>query len=223
MIHWLRRNFLTGLVTLAPLAITGWVVWRFYELVSAGIRPWVQRVPTLAEAYPDFLLTMVGLLAVMLIIALIGFLARNLIGIAFFRLVERLLERIPIVKSMYSGTKQIAEVMLQDRRTAFRKAVLLEYPRRGIWSLGFVTREDAGAATDAVFLPTTPNPTSGIMLLVPRRDLHVLDIPVEQAIKLVVSGGSIMTPEQAEHISARLAGSQEMLPPEAPGGKDVAP
>ena len=222
MIHWFRRNFLTGLVTVTPLALTVWVLWRFYELISIGMRPWVQRVPTLEETYPEFFLTMLGLLAVMLIIALIGLFTRNLIGVAFLRLVERFLERIPIVKSMYSGTKQIAEVLLQDRRTAFRKAVLLEYPRRGIWSLGFVTREDAGAGTDAVFLPTTPNPTSGIMLLVPRRDLCVLDIPVEAAIKLVVSGGSIMTPEQAEHIGARLAGSQESLP-EAEGGKEVAP
>ncbi|RKZ13583.1 hypothetical protein DRQ50_10230 [bacterium] len=223
MILWLRRNFLTGLVTLTPLAITVWVVWRFYELVSAGIRPWVQRVPTLADTYPEFFLNLVGLLAVMFIIALIGLLARNLIGIAFLRLVERFLERIPVVKSMYSGTKQIAEVLLHDRGTAFRKAVLLEYPRRGIWSLGFVTRENAGGGTDAVFLPTTPNPTSGYMLLVPQRDLRVLDIPVEQAIKLVVSGGSIMTDEQAEGIGSMLTAAGEDSPPGSSHGKDVTP
>ena len=97
MIGALRRNFLTGLVTLTPLAVTVWVVWRFYLFISATIRPWVRRVPALHEAYPEFFLNILGLLVLMVLITLVGIFTRNLIGIAFFRLVERVVQRIPAV------------------------------------------------------------------------------------------------------------------------------
>lgn len=200
----LRRNFLTGVVAIAPLAITAWVLWRFYELVSATMRPWVRRVPALTEAYPEFFLTILGLVIVVLLITLVGVLARNLIGIAFFRLVERVVERIPIVKSMYSGTKQIAAVLLQDRRTAFKQVVLFAYPRPGVYALGFLTSDLGEGTTVAVFLPTTPNPTSGFMLLVPRAELRLVDMPVEDAIKLIVAGGAIMEPGQAGGLEAEI-------------------
>lgn len=220
MIGSLRRNFLTGVVAIAPLAITAWVLWRFYAIVSATIRPWVQRVPALAEAYPEFILTALGLLVVFLFITLAGVLARNLIGVAFFRLVERVVERIPVVKSMYSGTKQIAAVLLQDRRTAFKQVVLFSYPRPGLYALGFVTSDLGDGTSVAVFLPTTPNPTSGFMLLVPRDEVRLVDMRVEEAIKLIVAGGSIMEPEQA----ARLEGDIKALDTRnRPDGEEVQP
>jgi len=215
----LRRNFLTGLVTLAPLAVTVWVVWRFYLFISATIRPWVRRVPTLHEAYPEFFLNILGLLVMMVLITLVGIFTRNLIGIAFFRLVERVVQRIPVVKGMYSGLKQIGEVLLQDRRTAFQQAAIFQYPRPGVWSLGFVTRDGEGDEPVTIFLPTTPNPTSGFMLLMPREEIRVLDMPVEEAIKLVVSGGSIMTSEQAKAIGGLSA---ELAAPDDLTGKDGA-
>jgi len=204
MIGHLRRNFLTGLVAIAPLAITAWVLWRFYGFISGTMRPWLQRVPALAEAYPEFFLTFAGIVIFVLLITLIGVLARNLIGIAFFRLIERVVERIPIVKSMYSGTKQIAAVLLQDRRTAFKQVVLFAYPRPGVYALGFLTSDLGTGGTVAVFLPTTPNPTSGFMLLVPRDEVRLVDLAVEDAIKLIMAGGSIMEPHQAGILDAEI-------------------
>lgn len=202
MLGFLKRHFLTGLLTIAPLAITLWVLWRFYELVSATMRPWLERLPALSAAYPDFFLTLLGFLIFMLLIVLIGMTMRSLFGLAMLRLLERGVEQIPVVKSMYSGTKQIASVFLQDRRTAFQSVVLFEYPRPGIFSLGLVTRDEPQDALVNIFLPTTPNPTSGFMLLAPREDLRPVNLSVEDAIKLIVSGGSVMTSEQAVQIAA---------------------
>ncbi|PID81604.1 hypothetical protein CSA17_00765 [bacterium DOLJORAL78_65_58] len=200
MLKFLQRHFLTGLLSITPLAITVWILWHFYKLVSESLKPWVERLPGMGETYPGFVLTLIGMVGVLLAITLVGLFTRNLIGMAFFRLVERFFVRIPVVKSVFSATKQIAEVFLKDRRTAFKKVVLFEYPRQGLLSIGFVTRDEPGEDLLNVFLPTAPNPTSGYMLLVPREDTRELGIPVEEAIKLIVSGGAIMTETQAANI-----------------------
>ena len=197
MVKFMQRYFLVGLLAITPLAITLWILWRFYDLISDNIRPLVQRIPGLGDNYPEFFLTLVGVVVFVLIITIIGLFARNLIGMAFFRLLERFIEKIPVVKSVFSATKQISQVFLNDRRSAFQRAVLFQYPREGLFSLGFVTRDEPGEDLVNVFLPTTPNPTSGFMLMVPRVDLDELPLPVEEAIKLIISGGSIMTAEQA--------------------------
>lgn len=214
MLSFLRRHFLTGLLAITPLAITSWILWRIYHLVSQWIQPWVKKVPGLGEAYPEFVLTLMGFTVFALAIIIVGMFTRNLIGMAFFRLVERFFARIPVVKSVFSATKQLSEVFLQDRRTAFQKVVLFEYPRQGLFSIGFVTRDELAEPLVNVFLPTTPNPTSGYLLLVPRQDVRMLDVPVEEAIKLIVSGGAIMTPEQAQGMSvnASLLNPDKMKP-----------
>jgi uncharacterized membrane protein len=200
MLKFLRRYFLTGLLAISPLAITVWISWRFYDLISANIRPLMERVPGLGDAYPEFLLTVMGMAVFVLLTTLIGMFTRNLIGMAFFRVLERIIEKIPVVKSVFSATKQISQVFLQDRRTAFQKVVVFEYPRRNLFSLGFVTRDELGDELVNVFLPTTPNPTSGYMLMVPRQELREIAVPVEEAIKLIISGGAVMTPLQVEKI-----------------------
>jgi len=224
--RFLQRHFLTGLLSITPLVITTWILWRFYVLISATMRPWLQRIPAVTETYPEFLLTLIGVIVFVLLITLVGLFTRNLIGIAFFRVLERFFEQIPVVKSVFSAIKQISEVFLQDRRTAFQKVVLFAYPRQGLFSIGFVTRDEAENRLVNVFLPTAPNPTSGFMLLVPREELRELPIPVEEAIKLIVSGGSIMTADQAGQIEKSVgqlvesgpSGSGDILP-----GKDPAP
>lgn len=212
MVAFWRKHFLTGFLAITPLAITAWILWKFYGLISSTMRPWIQRIRYL-EDYPEFYLTLLGMLIFILLISFVGMFTRNLIGVAFFRLVERVIERIPVVKSVFSASKQIASVFLQDRRTAFQKVVIFEYPRRGVYSMGFVTRDAETDDQVAVFLPTTPNPTSGYMLLIPRAEVTVLSIPVEEAIKLIVSGGSIMTPRQARAIALEsgrfVAGPEE--------------
>ena len=197
MLNFLRRYFLTGLLAITPLAFTSWILWRLYNVVSIWVQPWVLRVPGLGEAYPEFVLTLIGFSVFALAIILVGMFTRNLIGMAFFRLLERFFERIPVVKSLFSATKQLSEVFLQDRRKAFQKVVLFQYPRPGIFSIGFVTRDEDDEFLVNVFLPTTPNPTSGFLLLVPRDEVRLLGIPVEEAIKCIVSGGAIMTTDQA--------------------------
>ncbi len=197
MLSFLRRHFLTGLLAITPLAITSWILWRIYKLVSERVQPLVLKVPGLGDTYPEFVLTLIGFAAFALAIIIVGMFTRNLIGMAFFRLVERFFARIPVIKSVFSATKQLSEVFLQDRRTAFKEVVLFQYPREGIYSIGFVTRDEADEPLVNVFLPTTPNPTSGYLLLVPREDVRILDVQVEEAIKLIVSGGAIMSPEQA--------------------------
>lgn len=225
----LQRYFLTGLLAITPLAITSWILWRFYELINANLRPLVQKVPGLGGNYPEFFLTLIGVVAFILFITLVGIFTRNIIGKAMFRLLERLFEKIPVVKSVFSATKQISQVFLQDRRSAFQKVVLFEYPRPGLYSLGFVTNDLPGNNLVNVFLPTTPNPTSGYMLMVPRAQLQELATPLEEAIKLIISGGAIMTAAQAEMIGRRAVGLAEAPDPaqgprESDGtGKDPAP
>ena len=224
MYKFLQRHFLTGLLSITPLVITSWILWRFYVLISATMRPWLQRIPAVTETYPEFLLTFFGVLVFVLLITLVGLFTRNLIGMAFFRVLERFFEQIPVVKSVFSAIKQIAEVFLRDRRTAFQKVVLFAYPRQGLYSIGFVTRDEPEHGLVNVFLPTAPNPTSGFMLLVPRGELVELGIPVEEAIKLIVSGGSIMTSAQARligHNAGQLAAVVGADPPDGMPGKDL--
>ena len=192
-----QRHFLTGLLAIAPLAITSWVLWKSYELIAATMRPWLGRIPHLAETYPDFVLTAIAFVSFLLLIALVGLATRSLVGVAFFNVVERLIERIPVVKTIFTGTKQIAAVFLADKRSAFQRVILFEYPRPGCYSLGFVTHDDPAHPMLNVFLPTTPNPTSGYMLLVPREQAEMLPLSIEEGVKLIISGGSVMNPAQA--------------------------
>jgi uncharacterized membrane protein len=208
VLKFLQRHFLTGLLAITPLAITSLILWRFYEFISARMRPLLERIPALSEAYPDFFLTIVGVLVFVLLITLVGMFTRNLIGVAFFRLLERFFKQIPVVKSLFSAVQQIASVFLQDQRKAFQKVVVIAYPRQGLYSLGFVTRDEAADEMVTVFLPTAPNPTSGYMLLVPRKDARQVDIPIEEAIKLIVSGGSIMSEAQSRLIEAETVANR---------------
>ncbi len=213
----LRRHFLTGLVTIAPLVVTLWILWQLYLLVDHTVRPWLARITYLDRTLPGFLLTLLGVAAFLLLITLAGLFTRNLIGVAFFRLVERAASRIPVVKGIFLAVKQISEVFLKDQRTAFQKVVLFEYPRRGIYSLGFVTSDDPDLAMVSVFLPTTPNPTSGYLLLVPREQTAVLPLTIEEGIRLIISGGSVMSTAQGRTVQ-EIAGALDLhrlLEPEA--------
>ncbi|MCB1182131.1 DUF502 domain-containing protein [bacterium] len=204
MLRFVQRHFLTGLLAIAPLVITTWILWRLYAIISATMRPWLARIPALSEAYPEFFLTLIGVLVFILLITLVGLFTRNLIGVAFFRLLERFFQQIPVVKSVFSVVQQMSAVFLRDQRRAFQDVVVFAYPRPGLYSLGFVTRDEEGDDLVNVFLPTAPNPTSGFMLLMPRAEIRSVDIPVEDAIKLIVSGGSIMSAAQADAIRTRI-------------------
>lgn len=210
----LRQYFLAGLISLAPLVITGWVLWQIYRLVDGFVRPWLERIPPLREV-PGFFVTLGGLTIFLLLIVLVGVLMQNVFGVAVFGLLERWLRRIPVARVVFETTKQIGEVLLNPQRNAFQQVVIFTYPRPGLYSLGFVTSDDGRQELVSVFLPTTPNPTSGFLLLVPRREATVLPLSVEEGMRLVISGGALLTPAMARLLAeAASAKSGAVLPSE---------
>lgn len=186
----------------APIGITIYLAVLFVQLVDDQMRGLVpaQYDP---NQYLPFDIPGLGVLALLLMLLVVGFFAAGLIGRMVFRLGESLIDRVPVVRSVYGALKQIFETVFADSSSSFREVVLVEYPRRGLWAVGFITGRTKGEVRDRierdlvnVFLPTTPNPTSGFLLFVPREDLVHLDMSVEEGIKMVISAG-IVTPPRA--------------------------
>lgn len=203
-----RRAFLTGLLVLAPLGVTGWMsVWLFRSIDDL-VRPLILSVPWVAKSLPPGGILGIGVLAAVIVVTVVGFFASNLLGRTFFGLIDGLLARIPWVKGVYGAAKEISGVVFSDNGRAFRYVVVFEYPRRGIYSIGFVTSEPRYDGHDEflhIFLPTSPNPTSGFFLLVPRAETCRLAMTVEDGLKLIVSGGAVMSMRDGEDVHARLA------------------
>jgi uncharacterized membrane protein len=199
----LRRAFLTGMLVLAPIVVTGWVFVSLFRFIDGRARPLLQNIPWLNLPEEGF--TGVGFVAAIVLVTLVGLLANNLIGRWLLGWLERLFDRIPWIKAVYRASKDIASVVFGERGRAFRKVVLLEYPRRGIYSVGFVTREEETEDVVHVFLPTTPNPTSGYLLMVPRKDAIPLPIPIEDGLKLVISGGAVIAGDKQRLLETALA------------------
>jgi len=196
-----RANFLTGIVVVAPLYLTIWLIWSFVSIVDYKVE---QLLPT-GYNLTDYLnFPGYGLAIFVVFTALIGALAKNLFAAQLIGWGERMLDRLPIVRSIYNGIKQIAETVLVQSKSSFEKACLVEYPRKGIWAVAFIStpaRGEVRARTGhddllSVFLPTTPNPTSGFLLFVRRQDVIELEMSVEEAAKLIISAG-LVTPEAA--------------------------
>jgi uncharacterized membrane protein len=200
-----RGNFLTGLVIVAPVGLTIWVVWSVITLIDAQVVPLVPAFynPStyLGNDVPGF-----GVIIFFLFTAVVGSLTKGIVGRRILAWAEQFVDRLPLVRSIYNGIKQIAETILNPSNTSFQKAALIEYPRRGIWAVAFVSTETKGEVGQklpedenvSVFLPTTPNPTSGFLLFVPRSDLVILDMEVEDAAKLIISAGLVTPPTPAE-------------------------
>jgi uncharacterized membrane protein len=201
----LRAYFLTGVIVTAPISITIFLVWQFLTFLDthvAGLLP-ARYNP---ENYLPFSLPGLGLLLMLAFLTLVGMLTAGLAGRTLVRMGERLLSRMPVVRGVYGTLKQIFETVLAQKSRSFREVVLIEYPRRGIGAIGFVTgptrgeiQTRSGEELVNVFLPTTPNPTSGFLLFVPKSDLIHLDMSIEEGIKMVISGG-IVGPAAAEQV-----------------------
>jgi uncharacterized membrane protein len=204
----LRRAFLTGLLVLAPLGVTAWVsVWLF-RTIDDMVRPLILSVPGVTNYLPPGGILGIGVLAAVIVVTLVGLFANNLLGRTFFGLIDGLLARIPWIKGVYGAAKEISGVVFSDKGSAFRSVVVLEYPRRGIYSVGFVTEAGSHVAGEDfvhVFLPTSPNPTSGYFLLVPAVEAEVLEMTVEDGLKLIVSGGSVISGEDRASLYERVA------------------
>lgn len=193
----LRTYFLTGIVITAPIGITIYLTYVFIDFVDANVTPLIPARYN-PETYLPFGVPGLGLFVAVFVLILIGFLTANFLGRSFLHFGERIVSRMPVVRSVYTALKQIMETVLAQSSSSFREVVLIEYPRKGLWAIAFVTSEAKGevaALSDntiiSVFLPTTPNPTSGFLLFVPKKDLRFLDMTVEEGVKLVISAGMI--------------------------------
>lgn len=201
----LRTYFLTGLVVTAPIGITFTLAFWVIEWIDGKVVPLIPAAYN-PQTYLEQLLNVhvpgIGLIVVFVGLTLIGFLAAGLVGRFIVRFGEQLLNRMPVIRSVYGALKQIFETILESSSKSFREVVLVEYPRRGIWAVAFITGETEGEVQNMtadqmvnIFLPTTPNPTSGFLLFVPRQDLVSLSMSVEEGIKMVVSGGIVTPPD----------------------------
>ncbi|MBV2094953.1 MAG: DUF502 domain-containing protein [Candidatus Thiodiazotropha sp. (ex Codakia orbicularis)] len=192
----LRRYLVAGLLVWLPLGAT--------FLVINLLVGWMDNsLLLLPEAYrPDnlfgFHIPGLGVLLSLLILLLTGLVAANLFGRKVVIMWERLLARIPLVRSVYSAVKQMVETMFADKGRSFRKVILVEFPRRGLWTLAFLTSEESGAVQQAtgrdvvnVYVPTTPNPTGGYFVLVPKEDIRELDMSVDDGLKMLLSMGAV--------------------------------
>ncbi|MGB0505779.1 MAG: DUF502 domain-containing protein [Pikeienuella sp.] len=201
----LRGNFLAGIVLVGPVALTIYLAWTLITFVDAWIVPWVPSAYNpgtyLRADVPGF-----GLVVFLIFTSIVGYLTRNLFGKQIVRIGEGWVDRMPVIRTIYNALKQIAETILNQSQTSFKHACLIEYPRRDLWAIAFVsttTRGEVPLKTGepemmSVFLPTTPNPTSGFLLFAPRKDVVILDMSVEQAAKLVISAGLVVPPTKEE-------------------------
>ena len=217
MISRLRSSFLTGLVVIMPVSFTIWLFWTFIGWVDSFVLPFVPdfyqpenlvRYAIGEDAYNRWIgegvkinIRGVGVVFFLLFTVLVGWIAKGLIGRSLINYAENLVNRMPVVRSIYSGVKQIAETVFAQTERSFEEACLIQYPRKGIWAIGFVSTTakgevsqrggEEGEALLSVFVPTTPNPTSGFLLFFPEKDVIKLDMSVEDAAKLVISAGLV--------------------------------
>jgi len=218
----LRNYFLTGFIICAPLAITAYLVWSFIGWVDSWVKPYIPAVYN-PDNYLPFSLPGFGLIVAFLLITMVGFLTANFIGRTIVNYGEQMLSRMPLVRNLYSGLKQIFETVFSQREQSFEEVGIIEYPRPGLYAIVFIatpTRGEVGAKlmdrgkeTLSVFLPTTPNPTSGFLLFVPKEDITLLDMGVEDAAKLVISAG-LVAPEYRP-VAEALAAGAKVNPPKA--------
>jgi uncharacterized membrane protein len=194
-----RSSFLTGLVVVAPIALTLWLIWTVAGWVDGWVLPFVP-LWLRPDQYIGLNIRGVGVIVFLIFTVLVGWIAKGLIGRSLLNWAERMVQGLPVVRSIYNSLKQIAETVFAQSDTSFDKACLVEYPRKGIWAIAFIATSAKGEidkkidgenGKTAVFLPTTPNPTSGFLLFVPTRDLIELDMTVEDAAKLVISAGLV--------------------------------
>lgn len=200
---WLRNSFLTGIVVTAPIGATVWVVFTFVNWVDGRVMPLFPPKYN-PENYLPIDVPGLGLIIAVVGLTLLGALAANIFGRTLLGFGERLLARVPFVSNLYDALKQIFQTVFSGADKNFQDAVMIEYPRKGMWAIGFITAnaqyelaERLGKDTVAVFVPTTPNPTSGFLLYEKRDNLIDLDMSVEEAAKLVISAG-LVYPESVE-------------------------
>jgi uncharacterized membrane protein len=194
----LRNYFLTGIVVAAPIGITIYLTWAFVHWVDQKVKPLIPATYN-PDSYLPFSVPGVGLLFAIVMLTLLGFLAVSLVGRSVVAFGEQLLDRVPLVRNLYRGLRQLFQTVLSQSSRSFQKVVLVEYPRKGVWRVGFVATRARGeiaarmSAEDlmAIFVPNSPNVTAGFLVYVPRRDVTILDMSVEEGAKMIISAGLV--------------------------------
>lgn len=194
MLHRLRSYFLTGLAISLPLGLTLAATWFIISLIGSLPSPLLRWLPGLA-GLPHWLLTLIGFLALILLITTVGALATGIIGNRLLRWLDQLMQRLPLARDIYSSARQLADAVFVQR-SSLRRVVIVEYPRREMFAVGFVTSETRfflpdGRPALTVFIPSAPNPTSGWLALVPETQVYDCNLTIEQGLRLVVSGGMV--------------------------------
>ncbi len=195
----LRSNFLAGLAVIAPGILTIWLIWNVITWIDGLVLPLIPK-----RLIPDTGLGLnfpgAGVIVFVIFTLVMGYFTKGLIGRTLVAWGERIVESMPVVRSIYNAVKQIADTVLARKTPSFDRACLVQYPRPGIWAVAFISTTTRGEIGDhlsangpmvSIFLPTTPNPTSGFLLFVPRKDIIELDMAIEDAAKLVISAGLV--------------------------------
>ncbi len=221
-----RNTLITGIIFLVPMALTFWVLDLLVRATRRIAGPYVtSALLELFQQAPEILINLCSVLLVLMLIMLIGWLTNFYLGNKLLGLVDSTMMRLPFVRSIYGGAKQIIEAFdIHKSGDSFKKVVLFEYPRRNTWAIGFVTNEAFertrtlfGRTLASVFMPSTPNPTTGFLLYLDPHELYVIDIPVEEAVKMIVSGG-LVSPDTSKSKPPRTLGDLLELP--RPTNKD---
>ncbi len=204
----LRNAFITGLLILAPLGVSifalAWLVDNVGGRFSKILLYFLPEV-WLEDQNLRMVWNLLATLIVFTIITLLGYLSRYFVGRWILAITERILTRVPFIKTIYKTVKQIIDTFSTQQKAVFKKTVLVQYPRKGIWAIGFLTSDTQGELQQRseedlrnIFLPTTPNPTSGFLLMLPKDDIEELEMSIGEGMKLIISGGAVVPPYRAE-------------------------
>ena len=197
-----RNNFLTGLVLVAPVTLTGYLVWGAIKFFDEKVIPLVPLIYN-PETYLEHSIPGFGVFLFLLFTTLIGAITKGFFGRQIVKIGELLVAKTPIVRTIYNAVKQIFETALKNSNDSFQNACLVQYPRKGIWAVAFISTPTKGEIAAkigqkdliSIFVPSTPNPTSGFILFVPRKEIITLEMSVEEAAKLVISAGLVLPDE----------------------------
>jgi len=214
LLKWARNRFFTGVIVALPIMATflavSWIVTKIdanvFRILPGQLNP---------KTYLGFAIPGLGLIISIIILFLLGIIASNFIGKSLLKAGENLLGRVPVVSSVYNSLKQIVQTVADQKDRAFRDVCLIEYPKKDVWAIGFVTADLTGEPAKAlgddmvcVFVPTTPNPTSGFLLFVKKDSIQILDMTPEEGAKMIISGGMVSGPVDEDF----ELGAKEKLP-----------